>query len=234
MIGAAVDARKARRLADLTLDNVPYAATVHLAHCTEILGAANKEGRHALAIGLVRQCVEALSLIETGMLTPETSAPLLQKWLDDKLSLGALRREHEKSAWGNYGAGLWQKPWAEFFGQFAKAVQPYAHYSPLLMGWQFAAPPDSSPRDGRMLIALGPKTYDPLKASRVTLLQCLLFWSLARIMVENKLSPGIPDLDLKRMGESLAESEFLSGGHATWSQEFLPHLWFTDGKKRFS
>ena len=207
---------------------------MHLAQCAEVLGAANKKGRHALAIGLVRQCVESLSIIEAGMLPPAEGAVLLQKWLDDKLSLGALRAELEKTAWGRYGPGLWSEPWSEFFGQFAKAVQPYAHYTPLLMGWQFAAPPDSSPKDGQMLIALGPETYDPLKASRVTLLQCLLFWALARILVANKLPAAISDVELARMGKSLAESELLSGGHATWSQEFLPHHWFTDGKRRFS
>lgn len=33
---------------------------------------------------------------------------------------------------------MWDEPWSEFYGNLARAVQPYARYTPELQGWQFA------------------------------------------------------------------------------------------------
>jgi len=30
-----------------------------------------------------------------------------------------------------YGTGLWDEPWSDFYGNLARAVQPYAHYTTL-------------------------------------------------------------------------------------------------------
>lgn len=118
---------------------IPYCALLHFRACLLASIQENRQGEHSVAACLLRQCVESLTLIEIGLLEESIGAPLVRDWHDGNKSHGELRRVLESQIWPRYGTGLWTEPWAEFFGNLAKAVQPYAHYSQQLMMWQLHA-----------------------------------------------------------------------------------------------
>jgi len=218
-----------RRTGNMHLDLMPECAAIHLMHCMEASAQSNQLGRHAIAICLVRQCVEAMTLIDIGLQEQNYRDGLLKDWSDESKSQGAIRKSLEREVWPRYGYGLWTETWGEFFGEFARAVQPYAHYTQLLQGWQFASPPGqqlSRSQDGnyRFLAQLGYNTYDGLKATRITLLHCLLAWTIARMIIANGGDSRI-DLDrVKELGGQLGKSDLLCGGALKWHDEFLPHM----------
>ena len=51
---------------------------------------------------------------------------------------GALRKSLEQHVWPNYGTGLRDETWTEFYGNLAGSQTIHAHYTPELQGWQFA------------------------------------------------------------------------------------------------
>jgi hypothetical protein len=217
-----------RRSGDFSLDVIPELAAIHVMHSMSASVQANINGQHSVAIGLLRMCVEALTVVEIGLQEVGYRDRLLRNWEEDK-GQGALRKTLERDVWPRYGKGLWNESWGDFFGQFAQAVQPYAHYTKLLQGWQFATEPGTplvrKDRDGYVFMAkVGVKTYDGLKATRITLLHTLLGWTTARIIAANG---GDSDLDSARfdeLGKALAKSNLFGGGHLTWHQEFFPMM----------
>ena len=125
-----------KKSANMHLSQIPTMALFHLFGCLYASIEANERGQHSVAICLIRQCVEALTLIDLGLQEPSYREPLLEKWETGKKSHGEIRKALEQDIWPNYGHGLWDEPWREYFGNLARAVQPYAHYSPEVMGWQ--------------------------------------------------------------------------------------------------
>jgi hypothetical protein len=91
-------------------------------------------------MALLRQCVEALTIVDVGLQPHEFATDVLLSWVEDRLTQGQIRKKLEAERWPQYGCGLWQESWGEYFGNLARAVQPYAHYSRTLMGWQFSVP----------------------------------------------------------------------------------------------
>jgi hypothetical protein len=83
--------------------------------------------------------------------------PLLEAWKTGKKSQGELRRALQREIWPSYGTGLWNEPWAEFYANLAQAVQPYAHYTQQLQGWQFETL--SVEHDGSTIEKTGLETY---------------------------------------------------------------------------
>ncbi len=174
-----------RRTGNLYLDMIPECAAIHLMHCMETSIDTNRRGRPAVAIALVRHCVEALTLIDVGLQETHYRNSLLEPWSKDTRSQGEIRKALERDIWTRFGHGLWSETWAGFFGEFARAVQPYAHFTQLLQGWQLASPPGqhlSKSVDGNyvFMVQIGLNTYDGLKGTRITLLHCLLAWMMAR------------------------------------------------------
>jgi hypothetical protein len=112
-------------------------AFCHHAGCMQASMYANEQGKHSAAICLVRQSVEALTVGEIGLQRTEVAEPLLADWRSGKPH-GALRRGLQTLVWPRYGNGLWDEPWADFYANLARAVQPYAHYSYELQGWQYS------------------------------------------------------------------------------------------------
>ena len=98
---------------------------------------ANREGMHANALALTRQCVEAISVIELGICGHPGSEATLLKWEADEMTPGKLRAWLQAHVWPQYGTGLWNETWSIFMREFAAAVQPYAHYSSPLSQWQY-------------------------------------------------------------------------------------------------
>lgn len=196
--------------ADFHITQLPTLALTHLAHSLQTSIETNREGRHAVAISLLRHAVEALTIVELGLVDADFSYSLLEKWDSGKKSYGELRQALEQHVWPRYGSGLWDEPWSEFFARLAKSVQPYAHCSPELIQWNLAALTDAS--SGRFVASAG--LYDATKASRLTPFHILVGWTLGRILFANRPPPAPlvkPD-DVRALGSALSESDLLIKG----------------------
>lgn len=208
---------------DFHVTQLPSLALNHYAHSLQTSIEINREGRHAVAISLLRQAIEALTIVELGLVDSEFSYPLLERWDSGKKSHGELRQALERTVWPSYGAGLWDEPWSEFYARLAKSVQPYAHCSPELIQWNLAALSDAS--SGHFVAGTG--LYDATKASRLTLFHILAGWTLGRILVANRPPPNplVPADTISALGAGLASSEFLMPGE-DWSVQLWPHMFF--------
>ena len=122
---------------DLQVKPIPYMSACHLNACLSLSIESNLKGWHSVAVSLLLQSVEALTILEIGLQDPNYAVPLLHAWAEGSKSQGELRKSLAKSIWPSYGTGLWDETWSEYFGNLARAVQPYAHYSPELQGWQW-------------------------------------------------------------------------------------------------
>jgi hypothetical protein len=204
----------------------PYLALCHIASCIEEGGRANLKGHHAVSICLLRQCIEAVTIMDVGLQTPEFRDRLLDDWANGSRTTGNLRQELERHVWPRYGPGLWAEPWTEFMTNLSRAVQPYAHYSLELQGWQHQ---DVHAHLGERygLTAIGPGTYDAIKASRVTLLQALITWTIARMLVLTGHSDVLGGLDsrITAWGREIGRSKLLFH-EGKWSEQLLPHIIF--------
>jgi hypothetical protein len=218
---------KARRLtsahSDVRVRVASECAAIHLAHCLHASVEENRSGHHSVAIGLIRQCVEAVTIVELGLIPSDIGLALVEKWKGAKTQ-GQLRQELARDIWPGYGKGLWNEPWGEYFGNLARAVQDYAHYSPALQGWQMVIEGDRRLREGAGgllfgLMRYGFNTYDPGKATRVTLLHILLSWTVGRIINENKgTHPETQQIEC--LGRALAEADILGHGKLEWPHQF--------------
>lgn len=228
LIGMGIAATRSHRLSTPDLQALPELALCHHAGCLEASGHANRRGKHSAAICLVRQSVEALTIAEIGLQPPNFAEPLLLAWKDGKKTHGELRKALEQSVWPQYGTGLWDESWAEFYGNLAKAVQPYAHYTPELQGWQFTTVAYDGGKE--FIASFGLETYDPLQASRITLFHMLLTYMLGRILIAHGKNADAMARrgDIVKLGETLGSSQLLFKRGEWWSQ-FAPHMLFQPG-----
>lgn len=213
---------------DLQVKPIPYMSACHLNACLSLSIESNLKGWHSVAVSLLRQSVEALTILEIGLQDSNYAVPLLQAWAEGRKSQGELRKSLAKSIWPSYGTGLWDETWSEYFGNLARAVQPYAHYSPELQGWQWVTVKQLNERS--FVLVIGPQTYDELKASRITLLHVLTGWTLARILLATDRSSLIGQYKrhIDELGSALAMSKLLFKGK-DWAQQLMPHMWFKPG-----
>ena len=193
---------------------------------------ANREGMHANALSLTRQCLESLSVIELGMCGHAESEATLMKWDRDDLTAGKLRAWLERNVWPQYGSGIWNEPWSVFMREFAAALQPYAHYGSKLAQWQVRLLPRSMEETSSgttMHAEYRPRAYDAQKATRITLFHGILSYALGRIwMVRNSDDAEFAAL-VVRLGVALGKSRYLDGHATDWSQQFWAMLWSRDG-----
>ena len=203
-----------------------HSAAIHFAHCLDFSQRANREGRHAVAISLARQCVEGLTIVDLGFCGSPDASSLLGAWIDGRKSQGEVRKWLELNLWSNRGTGLWAEPWTEFFGSLAKAVQPYAHYSSELMAWQPSVESVTWHGDHALLLTqVGFKNYDAARATRLTLLHAILAWALMRILAAHNVAAPVPAETISELGASLGNSEYLEPGVTDWSRQFWPWMW---------
>jgi len=228
LIGMGVATARSHRLSTPDLQSLAELALCHHAGCIEAGGHANQRGKHSAAICLVRQSVEALTIAEIGLQSPEFAEPLLVAWKEGKKSHGELRKALEQSVWPRYGTGLWGETWAEFYGNLARAVQPYAHYTSELQGWQFATVDYNGGKD--FVAKFGLETYDPLQATRITLFHMLLTYMLGRILLVHGKNPDVMARqgDILKLGHALGSSKLLFKRGEWWSQ-LAPHMLFKPG-----
>lgn len=194
---------------------------------------ANRDGMHANALSLTRQCLESLSIIELGISRHKDAESILVRWERDDLTPGKLRAWLEQHVWPKYGLGLWTEPWSTFMREFAAALQPYAHYNSKLAQWQVRLLPGQARQDSTApmtaLIEVRPRAYDPQKATRITLFHGILTYALGRIwMASNPDDASFSSL-ITRLGDALGESPYLDGHETDWSQQFWAMLWGSDG-----
>lgn len=215
------------RYQDFDLGHIPVLALYHLASSLQASMDANLHGKYSVCMCLMRQAVEALTLIDVGLQDMEFGERLLAGYRAGKQTSGELRKELEKTIWPGYGIGLWSESWSQFFGTLAKAVQPYAHCSLQLLQWQLA---DVSPthKDQRLLVGVG--LQDAVKASRITLLHALVIWTLGRLLLANRTSPEViaQSQHIASLGSALAASKLLFADE-DWSVQMLPLMYFRDG-----
>ncbi len=192
----------------------------------ESVTEANLRGNHSVALALLRQCVEAISIVELAILDDESTAqPLLEEWRSDSLTLGGLRQEMERRVWPKYGPGLGTDTWSAFFARVARAVQPYSHCSYGLLNWQFRNVSHQRGPDGGLtaLVALG--GYDGVKASRITLLQAILVWTLVSLVLNNSPSDDVRhrfEDSVAELGREVMASDFFMQD-SEWEVQFYPH-----------
>lgn len=218
---------------DLSVETKFFPQQAHWFLCDTLLLAnqANREGMHANALSLTRQCIEAISIIELGLCKHNEAEAILVKWNNQKISAGEIRRWLESNVWSKYGTGLWAEPWNIYFAKLSRAVQPYAHYSSQLAQWQHRLVGnlgESTPE--KMIIEIGPRQYDPQKATRITLFHVLITYTMSRIWLA---SSGIKDRNFESLvlqaGEALGKSTFLDGHQTNWEQQFWATVLF-DGQ----
>lgn len=194
---------------------------------------ANRDGMHANALALTRQCVEAIGIIELGICGHFGAESMLLKWEDDSLTPGKLRAWLQENVWPKYGSGLWSEPWSTFMREFAAAIQPYAHYSRSLAQWQLRLHRiyDRTEPDTHLkaVIEMAPRAYDPQKATRITLFHALLHYTLGRIWIATNTDDAEFAALVKRLGVALGKSRYLDGHETNWSQQFWAMLWERDG-----
>jgi hypothetical protein len=228
LIGIGIAAVRSNPLSTPDLQSLAELALCHHAGCLEASIYANKRGKHSTAICLVRQSVEALTIAEIGLQSPEFAEPLLIAWKEGKKRYGDLRKTLEQHVWPRYGGGLWDEAWSEFYGNLARAVQPYAHYTSELQGWQLVT---EAYEGGRTFVAMfGLETYDALQATRITLFHGLLTYMLGRILIcHGKNSDAMSrHSDVLKLGQAIGSSKLLFKRGDWWTQ-LAPHMLFKPG-----
>jgi hypothetical protein len=195
---------------------------------------ANRDGMHANALSLTRQCVEALGVIELGICGHKDSESILLKWDKDELTPGKLRAWLERHVWPQYGSGLWNEPWATFMREFVAALQPYAHYGSRLAQWQVrllsgVASDEASSDSLTAVIEVRARAYDAQKATRLTLFHAVLTYVLGRIWLASNKGDIEFSANIIRLGTALGKSRYLDGHATDWSQQFWAMLWSIGG-----
>jgi hypothetical protein len=224
--------RLARSLKDLPLPievrSFPMQAHWFLLDSLYLANIANRDGMHANALAITRQCLEAISIIELGLCSFSGSAEMLEKWSLGSQSSGALRKWLESHVWASYGDGLWSEPWKEFMAKLCGAIQPYAHYSSHLAQWQTKIHRMEEESDGGYtgIVEMRPRLCDPQKATRITLYHGLVAFALARIWIAAAKSDKEFESSIDRLRIALGSSIYLDGSRTVWEDQFLAMMWF--------
>lgn len=215
----------APKAASVDLQQLPSLALRQFLDGTITAVDANFKGRHATAVALLRQGVEALTIVELGLVDTTEGWEQLKRWSDECQSQGALRKYLEHSAWSSYGDGLWSETWAAFSASLARSVQPYAHLSARLLQWQLKVRSELS-HTGHAIVLVG-EGVDPIKRERVALALSLQVWMLGRVALVHTTPPAALRQRVFHLGQLLAGTRWLTEG-ADWSEQLLPHVWLRD------
>jgi hypothetical protein len=218
----------------LQVKSSPTLAHWFILDTLSLANKANREGMHANALALTRQCIEAISVVELGICKHPDAEAMLLKWDADQVTAGALRKWLQAEVWPKYGPGLWAEPWDVLMRELASAIQPYAHYGRNLAQWQlrfhgFVEVNDDPNVAAQGVIEIRPRAYDAQKATRITMYHALLTYVLGRIWMAG--NPGDTDFDalMGRLGTALGKSRYLDGHATDWSKQFWAMLWSRDG-----
>ncbi len=214
---------------DLQLQYIPHYAGKHCLESVRLSRLANEGGAHAVAVGLLRDAVEALSVATLGISRDPEKIRLLERWNDEKLSPGELRKHLEREVWPHVGAtGLWGEPWASFWADLAQSVQPYAHFTPSRMRWHQHV----EVVEGKWRFWINHPLGDGqlYRGARVSAFQLLVFWAFAEIVVALAAAPHdqLSRLEVLAHGarQWLAKNEVFFQGDK-WSVQLMPFVYPT-------
>ncbi len=230
LVGMSLSTLAEAHKADPDAWSIVNAAQIHFAHCIETSMRCNEEGKHSVAISLLRQCIESLTLVDMGLQNHDFAFPLLMKWKEGKKSLGELRKHLDTEIWSKYGTGLWDESWSDFLTNLASAVQPYAHYTQQLQGWQYSVVGfDYEKQEGIYYTDIS-GAYDALKASRITLFHELAGWTLGRLLLANGDNKNVLERasKIEEWGKALGKSKLLFK-NKNWGNELLSDMFFKPG-----
>ncbi|PCH52111.1 MAG: hypothetical protein COC20_04295 [Cellvibrionales bacterium] len=216
---------------NLQVRSAPMLAHWFMLDSLLLANQANREGMHANALSLTRQCLEALNVIELGICGHKEAETILERWDSDKITAGKLRAWLQNNVWPQYGTGMWSETWSVFMREFASALQPYAHYGSKLAQWQVCLLPGVSSENGsiKALIEMKPRAYDSQKATRITLFHAILIYTLGRIYIAGHNNEKELNQLIIRLGSALGSSRYLDGHATDWGQQFWAMLWSKDG-----
>ena len=218
---------------DVRIRQQPLQALWHLLNVLFIANTANREGMHANALSITRQCIECISVVELGVCGHPQASDLLLRWNSDNLRPGELRAWLERNVWPVHGAGLWTESWSDFMTALARSLQPYAHYSAPLSQWYGRLHDVQRSEAGggvQALLEVGPKLYDPQKATRITLYHALVTFTLARICASTLTTNDEKFCErVEHFRVALGKSRYFDGDGTKWEQQFWAMMWFEGG-----
>jgi len=215
---------------DLQLQFTAHYAGKHCLESVVVSRLANEAGAHAIAVGLLRHAVEALNIVAISICHHPDKIQILQRWDDEKISQGEIRRILEKDVWPKAPlTGLWNQSWCEFWQSLGAAVQPYAHFSPLLMRWHQRA----EMRGEKIFFWVNYPGGDAeqYRGDRIAYFQLLVFWAFAELVCAFHAAPkGELDslatlADSSRQKLSSAPVFFLGEG---WDIQLVPFVFPKD------
>lgn len=218
----------------MQVQSAPVLAHWFLLDSMLLSNQANREGMHANALALTRQCFEAIGVIELGICGHADAEAMLAKWENDQLTPGKLRAWFQSNVWQAYGSGLWDESWDVFMHEFASAIQPYAHYGRDLAQWQLRLHQINTKSEmtgsHTAIMEIRPRAYDAQKATRITLYHALLTYVLGRIWIAANPNDGEFAGLIASLGGALGKSRYLDGHATNWGEQFWAMLWLTNGE----
>jgi len=226
-----INLQEISHIEDPHLTMMPYCASLHWYAAIESSIDANLQGRHAIAVCLIRQCLEAQSLVALGLVKSKNSEQKLRQWNSGKITHGEIRRYLEQKVWPHFQSkGLWGEEWSDYYATINRAVQEYAHYTPSLMGWQWRdICPADEPHTRMMAISIA--AYDSIKASRITAFHSILVWTMGKIISIFRLSNSniLNVLEEKTylLESGLAKCNLL-WPKSNWEAQFAPHMFIEE------
>lgn len=192
-------------ITDLQLRFIPHYAGKHCLESVRLSRLANEGGAHAVSVGLLRDAVETLSLVAVGICHHPEKMAVLNKWNEEKLSAGEIRRYLEAKVWPTVAiSGLWGESWSSFWASLASSVQPYAHFSPLRMRWHQHVQIING--TWHIWVNHPGGDFDLYRGARISAFQLLVFWAFAEIVCAFDAAPR----------EQLAKLELLTLQARQW------------------
>ena len=157
------------------------------------IATGKRGGAHAVAVGLLRDAVEALSVVALSISPDGEKVRLLREWNENRLSAGEVRKHLEAKVWPSVTiTGLWGEPWSKFWADLAGAVQPYAHFTSLRMAWHQHVQ-RAQIIDGKWRLWVGVNhpsgDFDLYRGARIGAFQLTVFWAFAEIVCAFNAGP---------------------------------------------
>lgn len=206
-------------------DWAPALAAHHLRASMGTAHLTNANGLHAVSLSLTRQAFEALMVIDVGLISTDPARVTLGRWYSGKISAGELRKWLAENAW-SVGSlrGLWDEPWSQLVTQLSRALQPYSHFTPDLLQWNFNQVVPLG-RDGKFVVAIGMDHVDQSRVVRLGILRGVLLWMLGRVIAQyDDADPNeVNSWELPVLAASMKSSGWLIS-ESDWGDNLIPHL----------